>query len=242
MEQIKKVFLAILLFALIASLGCNKSTKQNDNNSKGKTYNKKVSEITDKYGNKYKTTTIGTQIWMAENLNIEHYRNGDSIPQVLDKDKWAELKSGAWCYYFHDSINGKIFGKLYNWYAVNDPRGLAPEGWHIPSDIEWTQLTDYLGGESVAGGKMKDTIFWKSPNTAATDESGFKSLPGGARLFLGSFNFGCIDSIGEYGCFWSSTKDYDHFAWYRNLYYSNSIVVRSNLWMEDGLSVRCVKD
>ena len=106
--------------------------------------------MTDKDGNTYKTIKIGKQKWMAENLNVSSYRNGDPIPQVQDKDEWAKLTTGAWCYYENDVENGKIYGKLYNWYAVNEPRGLAPEGWHISNDDEWGILIDRLGGDDGA--------------------------------------------------------------------------------------------
>ena len=110
---------------------------------------------------------IGTQVWMTKNLNGSRYRNGDPIAQVTDLSIWVNLTSGAWCYYANNSSNGVVYGKLYNWYAVNDPRGLAPIGYHIPSDSEWTTLTTFLGGENVAGGKMKAITLWDSPNTEA---------------------------------------------------------------------------
>jgi uncharacterized protein (TIGR02145 family) len=135
----------------------------------------------------YASIKIGSQVVMKKNLNVSHYRNGDRIPQVKGPDKWAALTTGAWCWYNNDSANGAVYGKLYNWYAVNDPRGLAPEGWHIPSDAEWTTLTTFLGGEGVAGGKMKERgiTHWIYPNTDATNSSGFTGLPGGVRYFLG---------------------------------------------------------
>jgi len=105
---------------------------------------------------------IGNQIWTTKNLDVATYRNGDAIPQVQDYTAWANLTTGAWCYYANNTANGTTYGKLYNWYAVNDPRGLAPKGYHIPTDKEWTMLTDYLGGESVANSKMKSTSRWNS--------------------------------------------------------------------------------
>ncbi|MBK8080215.1 MAG: fibrobacter succinogenes major paralogous domain-containing protein [Saprospiraceae bacterium] len=120
------------------------------------------------------TIQIGTQKWMSKNLDVAFYRNGDPIPQVTSPTAWAVLSTGAWCYYNNDPIQGNKYGKLYNWYAVNDPRGLAPQGWHIPSDAEWTTLEITLGGVSVAGGKMKEagTLNWVSPNTGADNSSG----------------------------------------------------------------------
>ena len=152
------------------------------------------------------TVVIGAQTWTTENLQVEHYRNGDAIPQVTDQATWDALTTGAWCYYDNLTANGVVYGKLYNWYAVNDPRGLAPEGFRIPSSDEFNTLRTYLGGESVAGGKMKSTGnalvgdgLWRSPNTGATNESGFTALPAGRRI-IGSFT-----NKTEITDFWSST-------------------------------------
>jgi uncharacterized protein (TIGR02145 family) len=144
---------------------------------------------------------IGTQTWMGCNLNVDTYRNGDPIPEVQSSD-FSVLSTGAWCYYENNTANGVIYGKLYNWHAVNDPRGLAPEGYHVPSDEEFTILADYLGGWEVAGGKMKQTgtSLWSSPNVGATNESGFTSIPGGYRAQSIGFN-----SLGGSAIFWTST-------------------------------------
>ena len=147
------------------------------------------------------TVTIGSQVWTSKNLDVATYRNGDVIPQVQDPNAWENLTTGAWCYYDNDASNGTKYGKLYNWYAVNDPRGLAPKGYHIPTDAEWTQLSDYLGGESEAGTKMKSTSGWVE-NGNGTNSSGFSGLPGGYRYYDGTF-----DDIGDYGYWWSSTED-----------------------------------
>jgi len=181
-----------------------------------------MGQITDIDGNTYKTVVIGKQGWMAENLNVSKYRNSDPIPQVQDEDEWAELTTGAWCYYENETENGKIYGKLYNWYAVNDPRSLAPKGWHIPNIDEWGILIDYLGGEDVIGGKMKEsgTTHWNSPNTDATNESGFTALPGGSRDSLD----GIFNHIGYYGLWWSSTESYTLHAYYRRLAYQTIYV------------------
>lgn len=197
---------------------------------------KSEAQVTDKDGNVYKTVTIGTQEWTSENLNVEHYRNGDLIPQVQNKNEWLNLTTGAWCYYNNDSANGKTYGKLYNWFAVNDSRGLAPEGWHIPGDTEWTILTDFLGG--AVGGKLKATTLWQSPNTEATNESGFTGLPGGGRGSNGRFDF-----IGKFCFFWSASEDVNGTKWNRNLRYNRSDVGRDGgNYEKDGLSVRCVRD
>lgn len=236
MRQNKKALLFVLMITLIFSFRVNKS----------------FSQVTDFDGNKYKTIKIDIQEWMAENLNVEHYRNGDIIPQVQDSAAWVNLKTGAWCYYENNSVNGITYGKLYNWYAVNDQRGLAPKGWHIPSDTEWTKLTDYLGGVTKVinlsnglklwvikevGGKLKDTILWASPNTGATNEIGFTALPGGERGIYGYFDF-----KSEYGIFWTSSEVNDKDAWYRVLDCEFSDVFRDNDYKEIGFSVRCVRD
>ena len=185
------------------------------------------------------TIVIGTQQWMRENLDVLTYRNGDIIPQVTDPTAWAALTTGAWCYYNNDVANGAIYGKLYNWYAVNDPRGLAPTGWHVPTDDEWTTLSTTLGGDAVAGGKMKvaGTTRWTTPNTGATNESGFAGLPGGYRSFNGTFN-----DVGSIGYWWSSTESNTSNAWYRGLYCNFGDINRSFYNKKKGFSVRCLRD
>lgn len=186
------------------------------------------------------SVTIGTQIWMTNNLDVSTYRDGTVIPQVTDPTAWANLTTGAWCYYNNDSANGPIYGKLYNWYAVNDSRGLAPSGYHIPTDTEWTTFTTFLGGTSVAGGKMKEsgTTHWISPNTAADNTSGFTGLAGGYRGTSGPFG-----NVGSNGYWWSSSENDLYAAWFRFLKYDNSLV-GSNYGSKTsyGFSVRCVKD
>ena len=183
--------------------------------------------------------TIGTQIWTGCNLDVATYRNGDVIPKVTDPTAWNALTTGAWCYYNNDPLNESIYGKLYNWYAVNDTRGLAPTGYHVPTDTEWTTLTTFLGGDSVAGGKMKETGFchWLSPNTDATDISGFTGLPGGYHAGSGDY-FG----IGFYGYWWSSSEGDTDEAWRRYLNINVGDAYRDTKNKRSGLSVRLVKD
>jgi uncharacterized protein (TIGR02145 family) len=186
------------------------------------------------------TIQIGTQKWMSKNLDVAFYRNGDPIPQVTDPTAWAGLTTGAWCYYNNDPIEGYKYGKLYNWYAVNDPRGLAPQGWHIPSDAEWTTLETTLGGSSVAGGKMKEpgTHNWTFHNTGADNSSGWAGLPGGDRTSNGSFG-----GIGKSGKWWSSTELLTSSAWYRGLDGSNGDLTRDGYGgKRSGFSVRCLRD
>ena len=137
------------------------------------------------------TVKIGNQKWTTKNLEVTKYRNGDEIPYVEDATEWAKLTTGAWCYYQNKTSNGTIYGKLYNLFAVMDKRGLAPQGFHIPTDAEWTILSDFLGGTDIAGGKLKEKgiVHWKSPNTGATNSSGFTAVPGGYRYSGGNFGF-----------------------------------------------------
>jgi len=185
------------------------------------------------------TVTICNQVWMTKNLDVTSYRNGDAIPQVTDSSTWANLTSGAWCYYNNDAANGPIYGKLYNWYAVNDTRGLAPTGYHVPSDAEWTTLETCLGGNLVAGGAMKEVGYthWLSPNTGATNSSGFAGLPGGARGGNISFCF-----IGYEGYWWSSTEYITSSALYRGLNFNVSDLFRGYGSKTVGFSVRCLRD
>lgn len=188
----------------------------------------------------FKTVTMGTQQWMAENLNVGAFRNGDPIPEAKTKVQWEAAyknEAAAWCYYNNDSANGKKFGRLYNWYAVNDQRGLAPTGWHVPSDQEWTVLVSYLGGENAAGLKMKSSTGWNGSGSG-NNSSGFTGLPGGERLYEDAGFHG----KGEIGFWWSSTKNDKWNAWYRALHCSYTLAGRDNGGMNTGFSVRCVKN
>lgn len=189
---------------------------------------------------KSKTVTIGDQVWMAENLNVDMFRNGDPIPHAQTAEEWRQAGENgqpAWCYYDNDPANGKIYGKLYNWYAVSDWRGLAPEGWRIPSDEDWEKLIKLIGGEDVAGGKLKatDTTYWRGPNEGANNETGFTGLPGG--LYSG----GSFDYLGSIGSWWSSTG-YSSNAWGRLMFYNGGGVYRNSFDQSCGFSVRCVRD
>lgn len=187
----------------------------------------------------YDSVTIGKQVWMTKNLEVDEFRNGDPIPQAKSAAQWVkagENHQPAWCYYKNNPKNGKKYGKLYNWYAVNDLRGLAPNGYHIPTDAEWTVLTDYLGGKSSAGKKMKSASGWFE-NGNGTNSSGFSGLPGGYR-----FSDGTFFTIGNYGYWWSSTEGDTGSVWYRGLYYDEGYVDRYDCYKTNGFSVRCLRD
>lgn len=195
------------------------------------------------YAQNLKTVTIGNQVWIAENLNVDKFRNGDPIPQAKTDEEWIDAginKQPVWCYYKNDPANGVKYGKLYNWYAVNDSRGLAPEGWHIPTNEEWKGLIDYLGGNNIAGGKMKSTVGWNpyfnQPETA-TNESGLSGLPGGFRLYDGR-----MEDIGSECYWWSSTESLSTTAYHLTLSNIGNYVSPIDRKKEYGMSVRCTKD
>ncbi len=211
--------------------------------------------VTDIDGNTYQTVKIGNQWWMAENLKVTHYNNGDNIPHVTNNNTWASLLTGAYCNYNNDINNVATYGRLYNWYAVDDSRNIAPAGWHVPTDDEWKQMEMYLGMSQASanaigfrgtdeGGKMKTTGtiqggdgLWNYPNVGATNSSGFSAFPGGFRKHDGTFYL-----MGGNAVLWSSTEYSSIDAWYRVLYYSYSLVVRTNYYKQSGFSVRCVRD
>ncbi len=195
--------------------------------------------VTDIDGNVYHTITIGTQVWMIEDLKTTKYRDGSAITLVEDNTAWSTLTTAAYCDYDNNSSNGATYGHLYNWFAVHDSRNICPDGWHVPTDADWSTLTGFLGGESVAGGKMKETgtTHWLSPNTAATDEAGFKALPGGERRATGQYIY-----LGEYSCWWSSTEYDAQQAWIRYIGHTDGEVTNQLYNKNYGYSVRCVKD
>jgi uncharacterized protein (TIGR02145 family) len=202
----------------------------------GKTVKKVLLDID---GNNYNELKIENQTWLSENLNVSKYRNGDLIPCIEDQNDWANLKTGAWCYYKNQFDNGLKYGKLYNWYAINDPRGLAPEGFHIPSKDEIKTLIANLGGDQVAGGKLKTkgTSDWKSPNEKATNQSGFSALPGGTRWLEEGY-----DLLGEQSLFWSQS---DYNIDYGLVLQLSSLNKKAFIipWQKGmASSVRCVKD
>jgi len=230
--------LIMLMFLILTS-----SSSRNDLTKSEQTSNDPTSAtgtVTDKDGNVYKTVTIGTQVWMAENLKTTKFRDGKPIPYVMVNATWADLTIGAYCWSNNDaSVNKVTYGALYNWYAVNDSRNIAPAGWHIPSEAEWATLTTFLKGRSLAGGELKETLtsHWSSPNSGATNSSGFTALPGGYRKKDGAFS-----NVNVMGGWWASTEYSKSVAWYRYVDYSSSNIYSCSTYKNSGFSVRCIKD
>ncbi len=214
-------------------------------NSAGTAYGNEVrfattgETVTDIDGNIYRTAAIGTQVWMAENLRTTRYRDGSPIPNITDNFAWGGLTTGAYSWYDHDAVTYKNpYGALYNWYAVVDSRNISPQGWHVPTDAEWTILGTYLAANS--GGKMKEegTAHWLTPNTGATNESGFSALPGGFRSYTGNL-FG---NLGGDGYYHSATEFDATTSWARYLLNVSADLGRWHYNKGSGMSVRCVKD
>ena len=222
---------------LIISSSCNKKEESNNNPN--------AIAMTDIDGNTYHAVIIGTQEWMIENLKVTKYQNGDPVTNVKDQHEWGYLPdgTGAYCVYENDSSYNSTYGVLYNWYAVNDVRKLAPVGWHVPSNAEWNTLFTFLKGEDIACGKMKSTGnrqdgtgLWNKPNTGATNSSRFTAFPGGYR------DYDYFDGLYESACFWTSEQDHDQMAGIIVLYYNKenlSLAVSSE---HLGCSIRCIKD
>lgn len=229
------LILFMILFISIPFFGCNKH-----NNSVIPDDGEFDSlSVTDIDGYVYETIKIGEQWWMAQNLKVTRYRNGDPIPNVTLNTVWIDLTSGGYCTYNNENTHVAVYGRLYNWYAVNDPRNIAPEGWHVPTDADWQTLIDYLGGNAVAGGKMKETgtVHWLDPNTGATNESGFTAVPGGCRDWTGHFTNKYLQAY-----FWSVTEMDSSNARCRNLDYYTAEAVRDFWDKRAGFSIRCVRD
>jgi uncharacterized protein (TIGR02145 family) len=226
-----KKYLLILFIALIATFSFTKNSTV--------IISTNTNQIVDVDGNKYDTITIGAQTWMVENLRTTHYRDGTPIPNVTERPEWNELLTGAYCDYNNDAKNANTNGHLYNWYAISNPAGLCPTGWHIATDSEWAVLITYLGRDSVAGGVMKSigTTQWETPNSWATNSSGFAALPAGYRHANGEFY-----KIGENSYFWSSTETFSYSACGRYLSYNSGGIDRFIANKESGFSCRCIRD
>jgi len=196
--------------------------------------------VTDIDGNVYHTEIIGTQVWMVENPRAAHYRDGTAIPCVSDNEEWSSLTTGAFCLPELDSSACiDAYGFLYNFHAVNDSRGLCPEGWHVPTAEEWRTLIDYLGGVEVAGGKMRETGsgLWRISVPGSISESGFSAIPAGGRG-----RFGSASDVGYYATWWSSTSFDSTYAWHWGLYPDRNSIRSNPGHKSSGFSIRCIKD
>lgn len=186
-----------------------------------------------------RSVKIGDQYWMAENLDVVAFRNGDLIPEAKTVEEWVsagKLGKPAWCYYENKAENGLKYGKLYNWFAVRDPRGLAPEGWKIPTDRDWIYMTDFLGGDDYCGILMKSVNGWEDGGNG-NNRSGFNALPAGSRNPYGEFQY-----AGKLGYWWTATPADDKLSWYRTIDKSPYYVYRLSYSRLSGFSVRCIKE
>ena len=201
-----------------------------------------ITSVTDIDGNVYPVVEIGNQCWTKENLKTTRYADGSVIPNVTDSAQWIGLTTAAWANFDNSPANDVTYGKLYNWYTVADPRNVCPAGWHVPTDAEWITLTGFLGGEPVAGDKMKTTTGWQAPNTDATNESGFSGLPGGIRYW----HNGTFNSVGYSGGWWGSseygTSKFGLSGWMCFLFYNISIATCGWTSKQNAYSVRCLRD
>ncbi len=198
--------------------------------------------VLDKEGHLYQTVIIGGQEWMAENLVTAFYSNGDPIPNVPDAMEWSQLQNnGAWCDYNNTPSYSKIYGKLYNWHAVADPRNVCPTGWHVPSNNDFIVLSDYLGGQQIAGGKLKETgtEHWMEPNAGATNETGFAFLPSPQRFESGNFVYEYKRDI---GFLWTTSSRSWTYGWIWSAGYNSLDIWNYSIDMNRGLPVRCIKD
>ena len=229
----KKILLGFIAIVLFTFVGCEREDDDTDttNTSSLIEYGDGATDID---GNIYKSVIIGGQEWMLENLSTSKYSDGTTIPNVTDEYQWSHLTTGACCYYNNDSQNVNTYAKLYNWYAVETGK-LCPTGWHVPTDLEWTVLTDYLAANGYTGTALKATSGWDYGN--GTDNYGWLGLPVGNRHYDGYFNY-----FGSAGSWWSSSEDLMSYAWSRYLVAGSGLVGRFNLNKTFGFSVRCIKD
>jgi len=220
-------YLLLVISLLLLVNGCRKKEEE-------------AKEIKDGDGNVYTSVTIGTQVWLDENLKTSKYNDGTNIPLVSDNTQWKDLSSPAYCWYNNDEAAYKdVYGALYNWYAVNTGK-LCPAGWHVPTNGEMETLVDYLGGNLVAGGKLKETgtSHWNSPNGGATDQYGFSALPGGYRNYSTSFA-----DIKAYGAWWNITENNATNAYINISHYSDgNLNYNDYVNKKNGYSIRCLKD
>jgi len=212
----------------------------NTNISDEQTFTINYATITDNEGNSYKIKQIGNQIWMVDNLKTTKYQNNNTITNIIPNDDWAIATSSAYCWYENNISNKTEYGALYNWYAVNDSRNICPNGYHVPTDDEFSTLVTYLEGNTIAGGKLKEAGFthWNEPNTGATNSSGFTALPGGVRAGMDGY----FENKNTHGNWWTSSLNNPTNAIYRHLYNQYESIGLSDNNLRGGMSVRCIKD
>ncbi len=232
------VFLSVTLVSILLS-GCKKDDPATTD---GLIFNSKLTygTVTDVNGNVYKTIPVGTQTWMAENLRVLHYTNGDTISKIADNLPWSKMEAGAYCDYGGNAAKAATYGKLYNFYALHDTRKLCPTGWHVPTDAEWETMVNFLGGyELVTSDKLRETgtTHWAYLNEGANNDSGFTALPGGMRDFGGLYT-----DFGQMGFFWTSTPAGDYYNLDAVYFYLSNSVSYGVGSKKNGMSVRCVKD
>ena len=222
MNETARIYLIINILLLILS-GCQKGDSP-----------VQFGSVTDADGNIYKTVVIGSQTWMAENLKVNHYRNGDSIDYLTGDSQWSASYHGAYCWYENDESQYKdLYGALYNYRAVLDIRGISPEGWRIATQSDWNKLSSVIGGNKIAGGRLKEigTAHWYDPNVGATDEFKFNCLPGGQRSYGGPFEY-----VRQSGMFWTTTQ-----AYFFLMSFETDALITNQIEQNSGLSVRCIK-
>lgn len=241
-ESVRAINKKVIQFRLINSTAAPITTKVLETTQDSTPFNPPSATsgtITDIDGNTYNWITIGTQQWLVENLKTIHYNNGDLIPEVTGNAAWAALATGAWCKYNNDAANLIIYGCLYNFSVAADVRGIAPTGWRVANKDDWDTLVSYLGGNGIAGGKLKEagTAHWTTPNTGATNETGFTALASGRRNFVGVYN-----SIGTDGVWWSSTEYSLANAWMMDMEHDTDDTVFGNSDKKNGCNIRCMRD
>ena len=235
MKKIARNYYFFILIGLAFTLTtCNKDK----NNEEPADPNKGT--VQDVQGHSYPTVKIGDQWWMAENLKATKFRSGEDIPNVAGAGEWASSGDAAYCNSNNDTAIAEVYGRLYNWHAATDGRKICPTGWHVPNDNDWAALTQFLGGEEVAGGKLKQTgtELWNSPNADATNESGFNAIPGGVR----NSNTGNFAGMGTNASWWSVTQQNTDNAFTWGITSVNGFMANYFLDKNTGLSIRCVKD
>lgn len=222
------IYMLLSVCSALLTSGCNNPDTVNS-----------IDTITDIDGNVYHMVAIGTQTWMVENLKTTRYNDGNAIPLVTDSTAWSDLTTPGYCWYMNnEAVNKNTYGALYNWHAVNTGK-LSPTGWHVATEAEWDTLISYLGGDTVAGGKLKETglAHWVTPNNGATNDFGFSALPGGKRDPNGTFT-----DMGNYGAWWTATEYDFTISRYFYMEYDKSDAFNSGTHKKSGFSVRCVRN